>query len=547
MPQRNLLVIRLFAFGFVLTLTASSLRAQTYTDLHDFDCQNEGCSPSNPDVLVQGIDGELYGTLPDGNGPNTNVGTVFKSTLFGTVTILHNFVQTDGRFPDSGLTLGVDGNLYGTTSQGGTFGNGLVFTVSPDDPFPFTVLHNFAGDVSEGIRPGSPPVQGLDGNFYGVTELYQRAYRVSASGKFKLLPAPPGQSVAPLVLAIDGNFYGTTYTGGNINEGTVFKMSPSGSMKIIYSFDYNGGYLYGVQPAAGLVQGSDGIFYGTTPRGGPVGLGDGVVFKMKPSGALTVLHGFDRAAQSINGYNPIAGVVLASDGNLYGTASSGGTNGVGVLYRITKKGDYTVIRNFDNTGGAYPDATPMQHTNGKIYGLTRAGGKSGNYVGVLYSLDAGLPPFVKLTTMQGKAGQTVQILGQGLTGTANVKFGSGSANFTVVSDTYLTAVVPTNGVTGFVTVTTPSGTLLSINQKFKVLPAITSFTPTSGPVGTKVTITGSGFIGATEVTFGGVKATSYTVNSGTQITATVPTGAKTGNIAVTTPGGSASKGTFTVF
>ena len=534
----------LFAGALVLSFAADNVSAQTYTDLHDFDCYNEGCSPSNPDVLVQGRDGEIYGTLPDGNGPNTNVGTVFKSTLFGTVTILHNFVQTDGRFPDSGLTLGVDGNLYGTTSQGGGtgLGNGLVFTVSPDDPFPFTVLHKFAADFSEGINPGSPPVQGLDGNFYGVTLHYQRAYRVSASGKFQPLSAPPGQSVAPLVLAIDGNFYGTTYTGGNIDQGTVFKMSPSGSMKTIYSFDYNGGYLHGIQPAAGLVQGSDGIFYGTTRYGGPVGLGDGVVFKMKPSGALTVLHGFDRAAQSVNGYNPIAGVVLASDGNLYGTASSGGTNGVGVLYRITKKGEYAVLHDFDNAGGTYPDATPMQHTNGKIYGLTRGGGAQ---IGVLYSLDAGLPPFVKLMTMQGKAGQIVEILGQGLTGTANVKFGSGSANFTVVSDTYLTAVVPTNGVTGFVTVTTPSGTLLSINQKFKVLPAITNFTPTSGPVGTKVTITGSGFIGATKVTFGGVKA-SYTVNSGTQITATVPTGAITGKIAVTTPGGTASKGIFTV-
>ena len=109
----------------------------------------------------------------------------------------------------------------------------------------------------------------------------------------------------------------------------------------------------------------------------------------------------------------------------------------------------------------------------------------------------------------------------------------------------MTAKVPATGTTGYVTVTAPSGTLTS-NRTFKVLPAITSFTPTSGPVGTKVTIKGSGFIGATKVTFGGVKAISYTVDSGTQITATVPIGAKTGNIAVTTPGGSASKGTFTV-
>jgi hypothetical protein len=124
-------------------------------------------------------------------------------------------------------------------------------------------------------------------------------------------------------------------------------------------------------------------------------------------------------------------------------------------------------------------------------------------------------------------------------------FGTGSASFTIVSDTYLTAKVPATGTTGFVKVTTPSGTLTS-SRTFKVLPAITSFTPSGGPVGTKVTITGSGFIGTTKVTFGGVKAISYTVDSGTQITVTVPTGAKTGNIVVTTPGGSTSKGTFMV-
>jgi hypothetical protein len=174
-------------------------------------------------------------------------------------------------------------------------------------------------------------------------------------------------------------------------------------------------------------------------------------------------------------------------------------------------------------------------------------GEGGTYNGgVLYSLDVGLAPFVKLMTTQGNAGQIVQLLGQAFTGTTAVRFGTGSASFTVVSDTYMTAKVPATGTTGYVTVATPSGTLTS-SQTFKVLPVITSFTPTNGPVGSKVTITGSGFIGATKVTFGGVNATTYTVNSGTQISATVPTGAKTGMIAVTTPEGTASsKATFTV-
>jgi hypothetical protein len=125
-------------------------------------------------------------------------------------------------------------------------------------------------------------------------------------------------------------------------------------------------------------------------------------------------------------------------------------------------------------------------------------------------------------------------------------FGTGSAtSYTVVSDTYMTAAVPSSGTTGTVTVTTPGGTLKS-KQTYKVVPVISSFTPTSGPVGTQVTITGSGLTGASKVTFGGVSAT-FTVNSGTTITATVPSGAVTGKIKVTTKGGTAtSSGTFTV-
>jgi len=147
---------------------------------------------------------------------------------------------------------------------------------------------------------------------------------------------------------------------------------------------------------------------------------------------------------------------------------------------------------------------------------------------------------------EGKVGKTIEILGQGLTGTSNVSFHGAAATFTVVSDTYLTAVVPASATTGSVTVTTPGGTLTS-NKIFRVTPVILSFSPTSGPVGTKVTITGTSFAGATKVTFGGVKATTFSVDSSTQITATVPTGAKTGKIQVTTPGGIATSATtFTV-
>lgn len=187
----------------------------------------------------------------------------------------------------------------------------------------------------------------------------------------------------------------------------------------------------------------------------------------------------------------------------------------------------------------------MQHTNGMIYGLTVRGGPNNSQDGVLYRIDIGEDHSVSLEERWGSAGKIVGILGTGLTGATSVRFGSGSASFNVVSDTYMTAVVPADGAAGFVTVTTPSGTFTS-NRSFFVTPIVSGISPQSGPVGTQVAINGSGLAGATQVTFGGVKATNYSI-TGTTITASVPAGAKTGKVAVKTGGGSASsKAVFTV-
>jgi hypothetical protein len=187
----------------------------------------------------------------------------------------------------------------------------------------------------------------------------------------------------------------------------------------------------------------------------------------------------------------------------------------------------------------------MQHTNGILYGDTESGDTHGG--GVFYSLNIGAAEFAKLQTVSGKVGAQVSILGQGFTGSTAVSFGGVNATtFTVVSDNYVTANVPTGAKTGTVTVVRPSGTLNSI-QQFKVTPGVARFSPPSGPIGTSVTINGTGLIQTTKVTFGGAPATTFTVNSDSKITATVPSGAKTGKLAVTTPGGSAtSAGTFSV-
>jgi uncharacterized repeat protein (TIGR03803 family) len=170
-------------------------------------------------------------------------------------------------------------------------------------------------------------------------------------------------------------------------------------------------------------------------------------------------------------------VLQATDGNLYGTTQQGGTgtchggpNSCGTLFRMSLAGaNYVVLHNFTGTTGASPDIPLFQHTNGALHGGTHF--DRTNSDGVFYRLSAGLHAFVSLMTLSGKAGQTVEILGQGLAGTTAVKFGSGTATFTVVSDTYMTAVVPAAGTTANVTVTTPTGPLVS-SKVFRVIPTI---------------------------------------------------------------------------
>jgi uncharacterized repeat protein (TIGR03803 family) len=534
----------------VMGIAPTPLHSQTYTDLHNFggnNCVTEGCYPYFPGILAQGQDGNLYGTLAlDGAFGG---GTVFKITPAGAITTLYNFSNggPDGSYPTGGLTLGADGNFYGTNTYDGAYGFGTIFKITPTGVL--TTLHSFDG--LDGGSPHAPPVLGKNGNFYGVAHFAAEgysigaAYSITSSGTFKLLAKSiPGRNYAPLILAVDGYFYGTTADGGAFNGGTVFRMSATGTVKIVYSFDGT----HGLDPEGPLVQGSGAFLYGTTTAGGSSANAAGVVFKLSTAGAITVLHEFD-STSTTDGDQPQAGLVAATDGNFYGATSAGNPSGsaqYGTLFKITKSGTYSVLHVFDATDGATPWPTPMQHTNGILYGLTTFGGNPNTNGGVFYSLAVGIPPFVSLMPTSGTVGQTVEILGNGLTGTTSVMFGSSSASFTVVGNSYMTAVVPASGMTGTVTVTTPSGTLKS-RQIFKVLPIISSFSPTSGPVGTQVTITGTALTGTSKVTFGGVKATAFTVNSGTQVTATVPTGAVTGKVKITTAGGSAtSLGTFTV-
>jgi uncharacterized repeat protein (TIGR03803 family) len=448
-----------------------------------------------------------------------------------------------------GLTLGTDGNFYGTT-YGGNIGGGGYGTVFKEAATgALSTLYTFT-DGADGALPIAPPVQGTDGNFYGTTcnqcngaSGYGSIYKITPSGKFTVLYTCDVticfDPEDPLVQGTDGNFYGTSRSGGAVCCGSVFKITPSGKMILLYSFAQDGGNPYGP-----LVQASDGNFYGTTCGGTTYG----TVFRITPTGKLRVLHNMN--SNGSEGWCPMAGLVQATDGNFYGVNKFGGSStncSCGTIFKITPTGVFSVIYNFDQITGQNPETTILQHTNGLLYGTATTGG-IGSYCacGVLFSLNIGASPFVTFVgPAVAKIGKTVEILGQGFTGTSAVTFGSTAASFTVSSDTYLTAVVPAGATTAAVTVTTSGGTLNS-NKTFRVTPQIISFSPPSGTVGTSVVITGVSLTQATKVTFG-AKVASFTVNSDTQVTATVPTGAVTGRIAITTPGGTATSATnFTV-
>jgi len=553
--------------------SATVLHAQTYKVLYNFG--NVKCDPLDPSIsgiIAQGRDGNLYSTTGTfGSGCNSG-GAAFKITPKGKLTLLHSFGSQTGDQggPVSGVTLGTDGDFWGT-SEGGDYGGNIWKMTASGKVTDFNVL----GGTKEvnGIEPTAPPVQGMDGDWYGTTNqggniakcTYNFGgcgviYKITPSGKFKVIytfdQANGANPDSPLVLGTDGNFYGTTYYGGTVgkvfkNGGVIFRVTPAGKYTVIYVFCTLAGCHDGANPVGGLVQGTDGNFYGTTEYGGSSTiLPYGVAFKVTPAGKLTVLNSFCTLASCTDGANPFGGLVQATDGNLYGTTVYGGANKQGTIFQVTPKGKFTIVHNFQDTTGSlfgeFPEVTLLQNTNGILYGDTMNGGTSGRHQGVFYSLDMGLKPFVSMVAWYGKVDGTVEILGQGLKGTTAVSFnGTTATTFTAVSDTYLTAVVPSGTTSGFVTVTMPGGPLTS-NRKFIVQPAILSFSPTSGKVGDPVTISGTSFTGATKVTFGGVKA-SFTVKSDIEIDTNVPTGAKTGKIQVTTPGGTATSATdFTV-
>jgi len=488
------LAAKLCGVFLLFTAAAVALSAQTFTTLYGFTA-SEGNQPYAG--LVQGVDGDLYGTTFYGRGSCTEddygCGTIFKITPTGTLTTLHQFNGSDGYSPMAALIQGTDGNFYGTTSDGGAEGiysYGTVFEVTPGGTL--TTLHSF--ETTDGNFPFAGLTEGADHSFYGTTE------RGGANGGgtvFKITPGGtlttlynfcPGQQSCPdgrepsasLVLASDGNFYGTTYYGGaNIcgaqqeQCGTVFEIIPSGALTTLYNFSG----ADGASPDAGLVQGIDGNFYGTTVQGGSnhscyYGSGCGTVFKITPNGTLTTLHNFCSQPGCPGGYGPTAGLVQGTDGNFYGTLSDGKSGVTGAIFSFTSTGTLSTLHTFDGTDGAVPYGGLVQGTDRNFYGTTSAGGNHGcafGGCGTVFSVSVGLGPFVETNPVAGKVGAKVGILGTDLTGATSVTFNGTAADFKVRSQTLIVAEVPSGATTGTVQVQLPSGPLSS-NVLLIVLP-----------------------------------------------------------------------------
>jgi uncharacterized repeat protein (TIGR03803 family) len=459
----------------------STSPAVTFKTLVNFNGTNGANSHRPP---IQGPDGNLYGTTLGGG--KYGQGVLFTMTPTGKKqALLYSFCSqtgcTDGSGPGA-LGLGADGNFYSGAESGGMFGYGTIFKFTGSGT-PIT-LHDFDG--TDGARLYDRMVQLGDGNFYGTTpyggNLGECAEGPGCGTVFQMTPsgtlttlhdfcslpdcADGAVLYESLALGTDGNFYGATWAGGSAADaGTVFTITPTGTLTTIYTFCVDGYPFCGGPGALGPALGRHGDFYGTTAFGGAYG--EGSIFKITPQGKLTTIYSFCAQIACTDGSDARSGVILGSDGNLYGTTYYGGTYNEGTVFRITPAGVLTTLHSFDGTDGYYPIGEMFQATNGVFYGQTTLGGSGAD--GTIFSVSLGLRPFVQTAPTSGTVGTNLIILGNKLKGTTGVTFNGTAAVFTVVSSSEITATVPSGATTGPVQVTTPTVTLTS-NVNFLVMP-----------------------------------------------------------------------------
>jgi uncharacterized repeat protein (TIGR03803 family) len=419
-----------------------------------------------------------------------------------------SFIYDNGA---AALVQGTNGDLYGTTWGGGAYGYGTVFGITPSGTL--TTLYSFTGG-SDGSGPYFGLVLATNGDLYGITTAG------GASGAGTVFKITPGGTLSTLhsfcaesgcadgsypwsglIQALNGDLYGTAQAGGAFGLGTIFKISTSGTLTTLYSFT---GGSDGSAPQAPLVQAADGYLYGTTYFGGAANFG--TIFKITPNGELTTLHSFNGS----DGAFSQAALIQATDGDLYGTSKlSTNPNDLGTVYKITPAGTVTTLWRFNGSDGQWPNSALIQATDGNLYGTTEIGGTSGT--GTIFKFTLG--------------------------GTVTTLYDFSSAYAGMLNSVYAGLFQATNGeLYG----TTENGGAAGDGTVFAFNLGLSPFVetqPVRGKIGSVVRILGTNLTAATSVTFNGTLAT-FTVNStGTAITATVPTGATTGTVTVTTPSG----------
>jgi uncharacterized repeat protein (TIGR03803 family) len=439
-----------------------------YTVIHDFNAPaGDGYSPFGELIELGGM---LYGTTREGGA--YNAGAVFTlDTIGGNYSVLTNFTGGDGYQPQSGLLAGGDGALYGTTVSGGASGGtrtlggggptepgkggggggggggpgdssrGVVFRINQDGSG-YTVIHNF-GVLPQGSSDGANPlgalVTGRDNALYGTTtnggSFYGTVFKLNRDGTgYRILKAFSSISggkrpMGGLLAASDGVLYGTTVTGGTGGQGVVFKIALDGSAYTeLYNFTGSSGD--GAAPVANLIEGDDGALYGTTLKGGVAN--GGTLFKLNKNGSgYAVL----RTLASADGTAPRAGLIEASDGDLYGTASTSGGYSLGTVFKLHKDGGgFMVLHDFRGGGGpsrgndgSNPYAGLIEGSDGLLYGATAGGSGPDSSAATIFSLGKDGSGYAVLKTF-GDGSQPYGALAQAGGGFYGTAYNGGSDN-----------------------------------------------------------------------------------------------------------------------
>ena len=525
------------------------LTTSIYTKKLDFSGTTNGSNPYGS--LMKATDGKLYGMTSAGGANGQGVLFQFDPTTSVCSKKLDFAGITNGSYPAGSLIQATDGKLYGMTSAGGANNNGVLFQFDPTSSG-YVKMADFNSPI-KGSYPTGSLMQATDGKLYGMTNhggandigvLFQYDPLISVYTR-KLDFAGNSNGSYPrgsLIQATDGKLYGMTNQGGVNDLGVLFQFDPATSV-YVKKLDF-AGTTNGSSPQGSLIQATDGKLYGMTGAGGANDLG--VLFQFDPATSAYVKK-FD--FDFTNGSSPTGSLMQATDGKLYGMTYGGGPNGWGVLFQFdpttsiyTKKLDFAGISN-----GRYPKGSLMQATDGKLYGMTYYGGA--NTMGVLFQFNPTTSVYVKkldfagttngsypyASLMQATDGKLYGMASQGGTNNQGVLF-----QFDPATSVY-TKKLDFNSTNG----ANPEYTNL-IEVAVSLSPAIVSFSPSTGPVGTLVSLTGANLGSPTAFTIGGASAIVVSKTATTLIGMVMP-GAVTGVVSVTTANGTtAASGNFTV-